>query len=195
MKKDLIAGLDEAGRGSWAGPVVAAAVILPANLRLPGLNDSKLVPKAQREILFKKIMSRARVGIGMASHDEIGQKGLLWATEQAFLRAVEDLGVPHPKHLLVDGRDKFRFPIPHTSIVRGDQKERCISAASIIAKVYRDRYMEHLHQKYPEYAFNLNKGYGTKRHHAALKKFGVCEQHRKNYKPILSLLCEQRSFL
>lgn len=184
--EDIIAGMDEAGRGSWAGPVVAAAVILPKGLRLGGLNDSKLVPPAKREKLFEKIVRYCDYGVGLASHEEVDRCGLLQATYYAFKRALENLPTK-PDHILIDGRDKFAFVIPHTSIIRGDQKVRCISAASIIAKVTRDRLMVEYGKRYPQYGFQMHKGYGTEAHQLALREHGPCELHRKSYEPLKKL--------
>lgn len=194
MTEGLIAGMDEAGRGSWAGPVVAAAVILPRGLRLGGLNDSKLVPEAKRELLYKKITEVCDYGIGFATHEEVDEFGLLHATFRAFKRALEGLK-QKPDHILVDGRDKFSFAIPHTSIIRGDQKVRCISAASILAKVTRDRLMVEYAVKYPQYGFEQHKGYGTELHQQALRERGPCELHRKSYEPIRNLEWSQETFL
>lgn len=186
LPEGTIVGMDEAGRGSWAGPVVAAAVILPRGLRLGGLNDSKLVLPAKREELFGKIIKTCAYGVGLASHEEVDQCGLLQATFYAFKRALENLPVK-ADHILIDGRDKFAFVIPHTSIIRGDQKVRCISAASIIAKVTRDRLMVEYSKKYPQYGFDIHKGYGTEVHQEALRTHGPCELHRKSYEPLKKL--------
>ena len=190
----IIAGMDEAGRGSWAGPVVAAAVILPRGFRLPGLNDSKLVPPEKRKVLFKKITAVCDYGIGSASHLEGDELGLIHATFLAFQRALENLKT-QPDHLLVDGRDRFYFKIPHTSIIRGDQKVRAISAASIIAKVARDEMMIEYALEYPNYGFDRHKGYGTAAHQRALHDFGPSELHRKSYEPLTKLAWKQEAFL
>ena len=190
----IIAGMDEAGRGSWAGPVVAAAVILPRGFRLPGLNDSKLVPPEKRKVLFKKITAVCDYGIGSASHLEVDELGLIHAKFLAFQRALENLK-SQPAHLLVDGRDRFYFKIPHTSIIRGDQKVRAISAASIIAKVARDEMMIEYALEYPNYGFECHKGYGTEAHQRALHDLGPSELHRKSYEPIKILKCSQEAFL
>lgn len=179
----IIAGMDEAGRGSWAGPVVAAAVILPRGLRLPGLNDSKLVQPEKRKILFQKITQTCDYGIGLATHLEVDEQGLLHATFLAFQRALENLKAK-PDHLLVDGRDHFKFKVPHTSIIRGDRKLRCISAASIVAKVARDEIMIEYGVEFPEYGFERHKGYGTQAHQRALLDYGPINLHRKSYKPL-----------
>lgn len=175
--------MDEAGRGSWAGPVVAAAVVLPKGLRLSGLNDSKLVLPAKRDELYDKIVQSCPYGVGLATQEEVDSMGLLQATLLAFRRALEKLP-ERVDHLLIDGRDAFSFPVPHTSIIRGDQKVRCIMAASILAKVTRDRLMVEYSQSYPAYGFDLHKGYGTQAHQRALKENGPCDLHRKTYAPL-----------
>jgi len=186
--------MDEAGRGSWAGPVVAAAVILPRGTRLPGLTDSKLLSLKMRETLFDQIMTHAQVGVGMASHQEVDEHGLLHATFKAYERALEDLDA-EPEHLLIDGRDKFTFKAPHTSIIKGDLKVRAISAASVIAKVTRDRIMINYEQEFPGYQFDNHKGYGTKAHQEALKLYGPSRIHRITYKPLQQLKWTQNAFL
>lgn len=179
----IIAGLDEAGRGPWAGPVVAAAVILPPRIHLPGLNDSKKLTLKKREWLYERIIQKTIWGVGMASSKEVDRYGLLPATHRAFLRALNKLPAT-PEHLLIDGRDKFEWPLPSTSIIRGDSKIRCIMAASIIAKVTRDGIMLKYAQKHPGYGFERHKGYGTREHQSALKKRGVSPIHRKSYQPV-----------
>lgn len=186
--------MDEAGRGSWAGPVVAAAVILPRGLKLSGLNDSKLLSAAKRDELFEKITKSCLYGVGVASEEEVDLFGLLHATFSAFKRALEAIQEP-VDHILIDGRDAFHFSVPHTSIIKGDQKVRCISAASIIAKVSRDRLMVEYAKKYPAYGFELHKGYGTEAHQRALRQNGPCELHRKSYAPLKNLQCVQEAFL
>lgn len=192
--KGVIAGMDEAGRGSWAGPVVAAAVILPEKIKLPGLNDSKLLTAARREQLFKKITATCDYGVGSASHEEVDQFGLLHATFLAFKRALEALPAK-PEHLWVDGRDHFQFEVPHTSVIRGDSIYRCIAAASIIAKVTRDQLMVEWAGLHPHYGFEEHKGYGTRRHQKALLERGPCPIHRKTYAPLMNLQWVQEAFL
>ncbi|MFT7184266.1 MAG: ribonuclease HII [Oceanicoccus sp.] len=194
LPKSVYAGMDEAGRGSWAGPVVAGAVILPRGCRLPGLTDSKLLTLKKREELFELIMAKAQVGVGMASHQEVDDHGLLHATFKAYERALEDLG-PGSEHLLIDGNDKFQFKVPHTSIIKGDLKVRAISAASVIAKVTRDRIMVDWAQDLPDYGFEKHKGYGTKLHQNALAAFGPSRIHRISYKPLQKLKWVQNAFL
>ena len=181
-----IAGMDEAGRGSWAGPVVAAVVVIPKGLRLTGLDDSKKLTATEREKLFPKIKNSCPHGVGVSSHTEVDELGLLRATHLAFLRALEHLEAK-VDHLYIDGRDAFVFPIQHTSVIRGDQIYRCIAAASILAKVTRDHLMVELGSEYPEYGFEIHKGYGTKRHQQALSSFGSSEIHRKSYEPLKKL--------
>ena len=193
-KTECIAGLDEAGRGSWAGPVVAAAVILPKGIRLPGLTDSKLLTLKQRETLYERIVAKADYGIGEASQEEVDQLGLLGATFKAFERALEGLKQA-PAHLMVDGRDKFPFKIPHTSLIKGDQKVRAISAASVLAKVHRDRLMVDYATQYPDYGFEEHKGYGTRKHQQALKDHGPSALHRMSYQPVKQCLVIQEGFL
>ena len=184
-----------------AGPVVAAAVILPKWSRLPGLTDSKLIPAAKRGELFTKIKKQCLHGIGTASHEEVDEFGLLHATFRAYKRALEDLQKKTKKkkiqidHLMIDGRDKFFFDIPHTSVIKGDLKIRSISAASVLAKVTRDRLMLEFAQKYPQYGFDFHKGYGTKRHQRALKEHGPSKIHRKSYAPLKSLKWVQKELL
>ena len=186
--------MDEAGRGALAGPVVAAAVILPKWTKLPGLTDSKLLSAAKREELFEKIKKSCEYGIGIASHKEVDEFGLLHATFRAYRRAIKGLKTK-PDHLMIDGRDKFFFDIPHESIIKGDLLVRSISAASVMAKVTRDRLMLEFAQKYPQYGFDFHKGYGTKRHQRALKEHGPSEIHRKSYAPLKSLKWVQNAFL
>lgn len=189
-----VAGMDEAGRGAWAGPVVAAAVILPPGLKLPGLNDSKLVTEKKREELFELITQKATWGIGSASHEEVDQWGLLHATFLAFKRALEGLEQA-PEQLWIDGRDHFDFGIPRVSVIRGDRTYRCIAAASILAKVTRDRLMVEWSRHYSNYGFEDHKGYGTERHQNALKRFGPSAIHRKSYAPLMKLQWAQEAFL
>jgi ribonuclease HII len=187
LKGKIIAGMDEAGRGPWAGPVVAGAVILPPRIRLPFLTDSKKLSEKRREKLYDLITNKAIWGVGEASHKEVDELGLTKATNLAYKRALKSLPTT-PDHLLIDGRDKFSLPHPYDSIIKGDLKVRCISAASIIAKVTRDRLMKDYDKKYPGFHFASHKGYGTRRHHEALKKKGISPIHRISYKPIQPFL-------
>ena len=184
----IIAGVDEAGRGPWAGPVVAAAAILdPA--RLPtGINDSKKLSAAKRDALFDAIQNCARTGVGIASVEEIDALNILGATKLAMCRAVEALGVL-PDIALVDGNrapEKMRCRVQ--TVIGGDAKSLSIAAASIIAKVTRDRIMEQLAREYPGYGWEKNAGYGTAAHQAGLATFGVTPHHRQSFAPIRALL-------
>ena len=182
------AGVDEAGRGPWAGPVVAAAVILPINPRIPGLNDSKKLSSRKREELFTQIFREAlAVGVGVVTQDIIDNVNILEATYIAMKNAIDSLSVV-PCHVLVDG-----WPIPglrlsQTSVIGGDGKSAVIAAASIIAKVTRDRMMTEYSAEYPQYNFHKHKGYGTKEHRAALLRFGPCPLHRKSFAPVRQVL-------
>jgi len=183
-KKDVIAGVDEAGRGPLAGPVIAAAVILPNQFDLPGLRDSKKLSALAREILFELIQKTAiSISIGRADVYEIDALNILHATMLAMQRAIENLSVM-PTLALIDGNRCPVVACKTQAIIRGDDLEPCISAASIIAKVTRDREMCLLHEKYPCYGFAKHKGYGTKEHLAALNQYGPCDIHRKFYAPV-----------
>ena len=183
-----IAGLDEAGRGSWAGPVVAAAVILPPKLRILGLRDSKLLSPQKREKLFVYINKNSLgVGIGIISEKVIDREGIISATRQAFFQAIEQLE-DKIEYLLVDGLKIFDHNIPTDFFIKGDNRSMSIAAASIIAKVTRDDILKKYHGKYPEYEFHKHKGYGTKLHRQALDKYGICDIHRTSYEPIMRRL-------
>lgn len=181
--RTLTCGIDEAGRGALAGPVVAAACILPSRRRIPvRIADSKKMSPEKREESFAWISENCIYGIGSISASDIDKIGILAATECAMQQAVKEVA-QHQRnlYLLVDGRDAFWFDYPHSSIVRGDESEECIAAASIIAKVTRDRYMVSLMEKLPVYNFASHKGYGTSEHFAAIKKNGLSMQHRKTF--------------
>jgi ribonuclease HII len=179
-------GVDEAGRGPWAGPVVAAAVVLDS-LNIPkGLNDSKKLTEARREALFLPIMQSARVGVGIGSAALIDDINILQATYHAMREAVAALG-QHTTVALVDGNRAPRLSIRTQTIIEGDGKCLSIAAASIIAKVTRDRMMRELDMQYPDYGFAKHKGYGTAFHMAALQRIGPCSAHRKSFKPISKL--------
>lgn len=184
-----VAGIDEAGRGPLAGPVVAGCVILPENFYLPDLNDSKKLTKKKREALYQKIMKEARVGIGIASVQEIDHINILEATKRAMIRAVCALD-PMPNHLLIDALN-LPLDIPQTNIIKGDAKSISIAAASIVAKVTRDELMERLDEMYPIYGFKTNSGYGTKAHMEAIKSHGITLEHRKSFEPIRSIISEK----
>lgn len=181
-----VCGIDEAGRGPWAGPVVAAAVVFTG--KIPKyLRDSKKLSLQSRELLFDEIMSCAHVGVGIQDAAVIDNIGIKKSTNNAMLAALAALSST-PTLLLVDGRDAFSFPHAFFSIIKGDDLLPHISAASIIAKVTRDRLMTQYHEQFPDYGFDKHKGYGTKLHQSALHKYGICAIHRTTYKPIASLL-------
>jgi len=177
----LIAGIDEAGRGPLAGPVVAAAVIFEKNVRLKGINDSKLLTEKEREMLFDKIISSAlSYSVAAVEQSVIDNINILNATMLAMKQTVEILKIK-PDLILVDGNRKFHSDIPVVPIVKGDSKSYSIAAASILAKVTRDRIMKNLAIKYPEYLWAQNKGYPTKRHREIIKRIGPSPIHRKTF--------------
>lgn len=179
---NFIAGIDEVGRGPLVGPVVTAAVILPKDFYDERINDSKKLTEKKRELLYDVIMENAiSVGIGISSEDVIDEINILNATKRAMLEAVNNLSVK-PEHLLIDAV-KLNTDIPQTSIIKGDAKSESIAAASIIAKVTRDRMMVELDKIHPEYDFKHNKGYGTKKHIEAIRKYGIIKEHRKTFAP------------
>ena len=184
----LIAGVDEAGRGPLAGPVVAAAVILDDLNPNKGLADSKKLTPLKRERLFDEIRARALCfSIAEASVEEIDQINILQATMLAMQRAVQGLRLK-PAKVLVDGNRLPKLDVLAEAIVRGDDKEPAISAASILAKVHRDRWCVHYHEQYPAYGFAGHKGYGTAEHLAALRQHGACPQHRRSFSPVAAVL-------
>lgn len=177
-------GCDEVGRGCMAGPVYAAAVILPKSFSHPLINDSKKLTKTQRDVLYKEITEHAiAYDIKSISVQEIDEINILKASHKAMHLAIDGVIKAQPEHLLIDGNS---FPpyigIPHTCIIKGDGKYMAIAAASILAKVARDQYMDALHEKYPQYNWLSNKGYGTPHHMKAIEIFGRCEHHRKSFK-------------
>lgn len=179
---NFIAGIDEVGRGPLVGPVVTAAVILPKDFYDERINDSKKLTEKKRELLYDVIMENAiSVGIGISNEDVIDEINILNATKRAMLEAVNNLNVK-PEHLLIDAV-KLNTDIPQTSIIKGDAKSESIAAASIIAKVTRDRMMVELDKIHPEYDFKHNKGYGTKKHIEAIRKYGIIKEHRKTFAP------------
>ena len=179
---NFIAGIDEVGRGPLVGLVVTAAVILPKDFYDERINDSKKLTEKKRELLYDVIMENAiSVGIGISSEDVIDEINILNATKRAMLEAVNNLSVK-PEHLLIDAV-KLDTDIPQTSIIKGDAKSESIAAASIIAKVTRDRMMIELDKIHPEYDFKHNKGYGTKKHIEAIRKYGIIKEHRKTFAP------------
>lgn len=189
----LIAGVDEAGRGPLAGPVVAAACILPTHLILPTLNDSKQLTAEQRESLFQQITQNPEIlfGIGICDAETIDRINILQATFLAMQRAVAALKTK-PDYLLIDGNQLPRFEVPAETLVEGDAKSVSIAAASILAKVTRDRMMEECDAVYPFFGFKQHKGYGTEQHLSALKEHGPCPIHRKSFEPIKSMLKTER---
>ncbi len=176
-----ICGLDEAGRGPLAGPVCAAAVILPAGLEIPGLNDSKKLTDKRRRELFPVIKEKALAyGIGLADHKEIDQINILQATFLAMERAISQLAL-RPDMALIDGNRARDFGVPVQTVVKGDSLSASIAAASILAKVTRDDIMLEMAKKYPDYAFDVHKGYGTKLHYEKLTAYGASEIHRMTF--------------
>lgn len=176
-----ICGVDEAGRGPLAGPVCAAAVILPPHLEIPGLTDSKKLSDKRRRELYPIIMEQAvAYGIGLASHEEIDKINILQATFLAMERALAQLKVK-PEQALIDGNRQKDFGLPVETIVKGDSLSASIAAASVLAKVTRDDIMIAMSQKYPGYGFEIHKGYGTKAHYQALQDMGPCPIHRMTF--------------
>ncbi len=183
----IVCGIDEAGRGPWAGPVVAAAVILDPNNIPKGLNDSKKLTEAKREALFEPLMQSSQVGVGIVSASRIDAINILQATYEAMVKAVSALKL-QPMLALVDGNRAPPLNCKCETIIGGDANSLSIAAASIIAKVTRDRIMRGLDRQYPDYHFAVHKGYGTAIHAAALERFGPCPEHRKSFAPIRVLL-------
>lgn len=178
---ELICGVDEAGRGPLAGPVCAAAVILPKGLVIPGLNDSKKLSDKRRRELFPIIQQEAvSFGIAFASQEEIDEINILQATFLAMRRAMEQLN-PQPEFALIDGNRETDFGVPCKTVIKGDSMSANIAAASVLAKVTRDNWMMEAAEKYPGYGFEIHKGYGTKAHYAALEKLGPCPIHRRSF--------------
>ena len=177
----LVCGVDEAGRGPLAGPVCAAAVILPKGLIIPGLDDSKKISEKKRDELFEIIKEKALAyGIAFASVEEIEEHNILAATFIAMNRAISQLN-PKPDIALIDGNRTKGIEIESRSVVKGDSKCADIAAASILAKVTRDRYMLEMAEKFPQYYFEKHKGYGTKLHYEAIREYGPCEIHRLSF--------------
>lgn len=185
-----VCGVDEAGRGPWAGPVVAAAAILDSARLPPGIDDSKKLTARRRELLFPVIMATARVGIGAASVAEIERLNILGASLLAMQRAVAALPVV-PDHALIDGKHcPKQLCCPATAVVDGDARSLSIAAASIVAKVIRDRLMDKLDSRYPAYAWAANKGYGTAAHQAGLRLAGISPHHRLGFAPLRRLMTQ-----
>lgn len=184
----LIAGVDEVGRGPLAGPVVAAAVILPKACKIPGLNDSKKIPKSKHKEIYEAVLQNAiAIGIGIKDNHVIDQVNIYEATKLAMMEAIGQLE-PQPQHLLIDAM-RLDLPISQTSIIKGDANSLSIAAASIVAKVTRDQMMEEFDRKYPGYDFAQNAGYGTAKHLAGLDQLGVTPIHRRSFEPVKSM-CE-----
>lgn len=180
-KSKLVAGLDEVGRGPLFGPVVTACVILDENERIYGLDDSKKIKESERERLYDEIMAKAKcVSIGMCDNNEIDDINILNATKLAMMKAIALMDIT-PDHLLIDALELSEVNIEQTSIIKGDTKSVSIAAASIIAKVTRDRMIVKLDKEYPEYDFKNNKGYGTASHYAGIEKVGITKYHRKSF--------------
>ena len=185
---NVIAGVDEVGRGPLAGPVTAAAVILDAGNIPEGLDDSKKLTAKKRDRLFEEIHDKAQVSIAHASVDEIDELNILRASHLAMCRAIEGLSLP-PDHALIDGNMIPKgLRIPATTLVKGDGRSLSIAAASIVAKVMRDRIMVDLAQQHPGYGWEKNAGYGTKQHMEALQTLGITPQHRRSFKPVHNML-------
>ncbi|HEU5138545.1 MAG TPA: ribonuclease HII [Bacillales bacterium] len=179
----LVAGVDEAGRGPLAGPVVAGAVILNKEISLIGLNDSKQLTETIRETLFEEIYHKAEaVGVGIVSAPEIDRLNIYQAAKRAMVEAIEELGVA-PQHVLADAME-LPISMPQTSIVKGDSRSVSIAAGSIVAKVTRDRLMRELHKTYPKYGFSRHFGYATAEHLKNLERYGACEAHRRSFAPV-----------
>ena len=187
-----IAGIDEVGRGSLAGPVVAAAVILPDRHRIKGLRDSKVLPRARREALYEQILDRAEaVGVGCVEVDVIDRVNILEATKLAMREALGHLAEA-PDHLVIDALRLREVDLPQRPIIDGDAISASIAAASIVAKVTRDRICAEFDERYPAYGFARNKGYGTRRHVDALLREGPCEWHRRSFAPLRLLLAGEQ---
>jgi len=182
-----VAGVDEAGRGPLAGPVAAAAVRLPEGFRLEGLDDSKRLAARRRELLHERLLATPGLewAVAFAEVEEIDERNILRATHAAMARAVEAIG--GADHCLIDGLPLPRFPWPHEGVVKGDAKSLSIAAASVLAKVARDRRMLEHAREFPGYGFERHKGYGTREHLAALRRHGPCRIHRRSFQPVAQL--------
>lgn len=180
----LVAGTDEAGRGPLAGPVVAAAVILPVNCSPERFLDSKKLTHTRRVQLHSALIQLgADIGVGMASASEIDRINILQASLVAMERAVHNLSSV-PQFLLVDGKFTTHLDLPQIALTQGEDKSASIAAASIVAKLTRDQFMEQLHQQYPQYDFSRHKGYPTKAHRSAIARYGICDQHRRSFRGV-----------
>ena len=191
--KFLVAGVDEAGRGPLAGPVVAAAVILDPLKYIDGLADSKILSEHKRDSLFEIIKADALSwSMGMASVEEIDELNILQATLLAMQRAVNGLAI-QPDEVLIDGNCLPKLLIPAQAIIKGDSKVKAISAASILAKVERDKIMVDYYRKYPDFSFHLHKGYGTQQHLKEIEQFGFLSIHRKTFNPVRTMILQQKT--
>jgi len=190
-----IAGIDEAGRGPLAGPVAAAAVILPTNFTCSGLDDSKKISPKLRDRLYERLTNDPEIywAVATAEREEIDRVNILRATHLAMRRAAEAL-VPIPAYCLIDGLPVNPFPLPHDAIVKGDSKSLSIAAASIIAKVTRDRIMREIDLEFPQFGFAKHQGYGTKAHLEALRIHGPCRHHRLTFQPVAQLTLQFDEF-
>lgn len=178
---NFVAGIDEAGRGPLAGPVCAACVVFPKGVKIEGINDSKKLTEKKREKLFDEIIEKAEAySIQFVEPEVIDEINIRQATHLAMGKAVKALGIV-PEHILIDGNDNIPFDVPYTYIIKGDAKSQTIAAASILAKVSRDRLMVKLDGEYPQYGFAKHKGYGTKAHMEAIQAYGVTKVHRKSF--------------
>lgn len=187
-----VAGIDEVGRGCLAGPVVAAAVILPERHRIKGIRDSKMLPRARREALYTQIVDRAEaIGVGCVEVEVIDRINIYQATKLAMREALDRMP-DRPDHLLIDALSLREVDLPQRPIIHGDAISASIAAASIVAKVTRDRICDEFDRRYPGYGFARNKGYGTRRHFDALVVEGPCEWHRRSFAPIRMLLAGEQ---
>lgn len=182
-----IAGIDEAGRGPWAGPLVSAIVCIDPKKRIVGIEDSKKLNCKKRIEIFGNILKKASVGIGMVDNIEIDTIGLGQAIKLSYEKAFHNIECKL-EYLLIDGIGQYKFTVPHKTVKKGDSKIKCIAAASIVAKVVRDTIMESYAKIYPDYDFQKHKGYGTKHHFEKLLKYGACPLHRQSFKPVKELI-------
>ncbi len=190
---ELVCGVDEVGRGPLAGPVVVAACIMPPFLRIKGINDSKKLTEKKREELYKIIVKEAiAYNVVFISEKEVDELNIYQATKKGMLEAINGLKVT-PEHVLIDAMPLGELKLPHTSIIHGDALSASIAAASILAKVERDHFMEKMDVKYPNYGFKRHKGYCTKAHLEALEKYGPCKIHRKTFAPVSKYFTKQLS--
>lgn len=184
---EYIGGVDEVGRGPLIGPVVSACVVLPKKLKIEGLNDSKKLSEKKRNEYYKIIMDKAlSIGIGIVDNKRIDEINIYEATKESMILAINKCNI-NIQHILIDAM-KLNLNVNSTSIIKGDQKSISIAAASVIAKVTRDEIMYKMDNKYPQYDFKNNKGYPTKKHIDAIKKYGILEEHRRSYKPVIDYL-------